>query len=214
MGTQNNMRIFNTVQELWSYCTFCPQCKEHSRTITMQVGPDDRFKLDKITPYEKIGSELKILTSFQMERGSMDFVKGQCTATYVINCDDNTFQLQTGENVLAPKARAAYFYFYLYAKCGKCESYLNTMDVEFNISNNSVFNFQVDRESYYLLAERSGYHTTTSHDQNMVMVSRLEITDDGIVIDHDKVLELPFFNLDVSDVSKAINKIKMLILFS
>ena len=209
------MRIFNTVQELWSYCTFCPQCKEHSRTITMQVGPDDRFILDKITPYEKIGSELKILASFQMQRGSMDFVKGQCAATYIVNCDNNSFQLNIDEsNPLSPKAKAAYFYFYLHSKCGICDSNVNTTDVEFDLSNNATFNFQVDRESYYLRSELGAYHATVSHDQNMVMVSRLEFPDEETVVDEERVLELPFFNLDVSDVSKAVNKIKTLILFS
>lgn len=181
----------------------------------MQIGPDERFTLDENIPYEKIGSELKIFAAFQRKRGKVDVIKEHCATTYVINCDNNTFQLQVEEsNHLSPEAKGAYFYFYLHSKCGKCNSSVDTTDIEFDLTNGSTFNFQVDRESYHLISKVGSYHATISHDQNMVMVSRLEVPEDGVLIDHERVVELPFFNLDVSDVDKAVNKIKMLILFS
>lgn len=211
------MRIFNTVHELWSFCLYCPLCKEPSRTITMQVGPDDQFSLDKNTPYEKMGSKLTLLAQYQMEKGAPDYVKGKCKVTYFINCDDNSFELQVGDSnpILAEKAKRAYFYFYLYAKCNKCDnSYVNSIDIEFDLENKTVFNIQMDREGYYLISDKDKYHVTLSHDRNVVMVSRVDVPEAGVRIDNEKVIELPFFNLDVSNLSKAINKIKTFILFS
>lgn len=207
------MRIFNTVQELWSFCSFCPLCREHSRTITLQVGPDDEFNLSDNLPYEKIGSELKLYASYQMERGGLDYIKGRISATYLINCDTNDFELQVSDiNLsLAEKAKRANFYFYVYSKCHKCDnSYINSSDVEFDLENKKVYHIQMDREGYYL---QDKYHVTVSHEQNMLMVSRLEMTEDAR-IDHEKVIELPYVNLDLSDIPKVVNKIKTLILFS
>lgn len=207
------MKIFNTVQELWDHCTFCPVCQEHTRTVTMQVGPDDQFKLSSNIPYEKVGSKLKLYAQFEMERGSLDYVKGRCAATYIINCDNCTFELQVDDaNKLADKVKKAYFYFYLHSTCTKCDSaYLNSSDVEFDLENKKVFHLQIEREGVYL---QDKYHVSISHDQNILLVSKLEISQDGFRIDHEKVIELPFVNLDFTNIPKVINKIKTLILFS
>jgi hypothetical protein len=211
------MRIFNTVQELWSHCLFCPLCQVPSRTITLQVGPDDQFTLDGNIPYHRIGSDLLIYSSFQIDRQDPDYVKGNIATTHIINCVDNTFELQVSDTnpLLAEKAKKSYFYFYVYANCSLCDnSYVNSTDIEFDPEKKIVYNLQMDREGYYLLSEEDSYHVTTSHDRHVVMVSRVEVPETGVRIDNEKVLELPFFNLDVSNLSKAINKIKTLILFS
>jgi hypothetical protein len=210
------MRIFNTVQELWSYCLFCPICKEPSRTITLQVGPDDQFKLSRNIPYEKNDSHLKLFCSFRIDRDDPDYIKGNCSATFEININTNEYALSVGGNPsLMEKANQAYFYFYVHADCKKCgNSYVNSSDLEFDRDLKRVTHIQMEREGYYLLTEKDKYHITQSHDRNILMVSLIETPEAGERIDHESVLELPFVKLDFSDIPKVVNKIKTLILFS
>jgi hypothetical protein len=209
------MRIFNTVQELWSYCLFCPICKEPSRTITLTVGPDDQFKLSRNIPYEKIDSQLKLFCSFRMDMEDPDYVKGKCAATFNIDCDTNQYVVESGgTQLLVKKANDAYFYFYVHSTCKKCNcSYVNSADLEFDRDSKRVSNIQMEREGYELLTEKDKYRLTQSHDRNVLMVSRLT-EEEGLRVNSDNVLELPLFKLDLSDIPRAVNKIKTLILFS
>ena len=181
------------------------------------MGPDAQFVLANWAvsmTYEKIGSELKLYSSFQADIEDRDYIKGKIAVTYIINCDTNSFELQTTDSnsSLVEKAKKAYFYFYVHARCNKCDdSYVDSSDIEFDLENKKVYHIQIDREGYFL---QNKYHVTVSHEQNMLMVSRLEIPEEGIRIDNEKVITLPYVNLDFSDILKVVNKIKTLILFS
>lgn len=212
------MKIFNTVDELWSFCTFCPLCQDDNRTISLQVGPDDEFSImpsDSI-PYEKENSQLKLYPSYQMDRDDINRVAGRIAITYLVNCQTNTFTIQFPDTTksiptLVEAAKHAKFYFYIYAKCFQCaNSYADSSDIEFDLENSKVHNIQMEQEGYYL---QNKYHVTVSHEYNILMVSRLEAAGDAL-IDHEKVIELPYINLDFSNVTKMVSKIGTLILFS
>ena len=207
------MRAFETLQQLWDYCLFCPLCKENSRGISIRVGPDDRFSLLSVTPYQKTDLQLRLHCQYRSVHTEEPII-----LTYVIDCQSNAFELEIGDihgniqQALADQARRAYFYYYLNANCTKCNNAVaDTTDVEFDPDRKVVYNLQIEREGYYLASEREQYHITLSHDRNVVMVSRFI---EGAQPLDTRAIELPFFEPNVSDISKAICRIKTLLLFS
>lgn len=212
------MKIFNTVQELWTHCVFCPLCKQYGRTLALSAGPDDQFRFTQNMPYELSGHELKLNTVFDNHaRKSKVPGSPKNAVSYTIDMESNTFtiDIHSQSPLVVEDAEKANFYFYIYANCNNCNSsYFNSADLEFDLLEKKVCNLQADREGFYLTSEKDKYHITASHDKNILMVSRLEIAEDGIVSDGESIVELPFINLDFSDLTKVSNKIKTLILFS
>jgi hypothetical protein len=210
------MRIFNTVQELWSYCLFCPLCKEYARSIELQVGPDDLFRLSFNIPYEKIDDQLELYCIFAREVGRYKGDKRTYAATFLIDCNTNQFFLHTsGDEIINKEIDGAAFHFYAYAKCAKCKnSYINTAELEFDNISKRVRNIQMEREGYYLVSENDKYHVTQFHELNVTGVSRIQVPEQFVSIEEDNVLELPLLKLDFSDIPRVVEKIKTLILFS
>lgn len=209
------MRIFNTVQELWSYCLFCPICQEPSRNIILTVGPDNEFV---ITEFEKKGSELKLFCSYRQGNLSKKDKSRAPThsATFTIDCLKNSYQVETAglDPAIVATAKEAYFYLYINANCTGCDnSYLNSSDLEFYSEDKTIHNIQMEREGAYVSSGKDKFHITLSHDSGVMRVSRCYDMD-GETIDDEKVIELPLVNLDFSDAPKVINKVKTLILFS
>lgn len=204
------MKLFNTIEELWDYCLICPICQNTSREIILTVGPDDNFG---IASYEKEGAQLRVVCSYQRDRFDK---KSLHTATFLIDCQQNTFQIEaiSPDPEIVKAAQQAYFFMYMHANCERCfESYLNSSDLEFDIENKSISNIQMDREGIYIASEKDKFHITLSHDRNVMSVSRVYPEQDGEV-DDENIIDLPLVNLDLSNPAKVINKVKTLILFS
>lgn len=202
------MREFQTVEELWQYCLFCPLCKEPSRTITITAGPDDNFKLSQ---YEKIGPELKLYCKYRSD-DKYKYNKFASGATITVDCNSNEYTLEIAGD--ATHNQNIYFFCYLHSKCNGCGfSYLNTSDLEFDDSNKHISNIKIDQEAVFFLSAEEKYHISVCHDSNIIMVSRCEDMGDAM-IDDPNIIELPLVNLDLSDRAKVVSKIKTLILFS
>jgi hypothetical protein len=210
---EDNMKIFNTTEELWNYCLFCPVCQDPDRYIDITVGPDEHFEIED-WEYDG-GGQLRLNCSFRLDRTYKKNRPGSYTASYLIDCQQNTFQLTANgpDPVIANHAAGFEFFFHIFAKCVKCNySYINTVDLELN-KDHTISNLQMDRESAYMIGEKDKYHITLSHDRNVMMVTRCQIIDKTLE-DEENVIELPLINLDFSNHTKIINKIKTLILFS
>lgn len=104
------MRTFSSMQDLWSYCLYCPICKEPSRTLSLTAGPDDEFKL---TEFQKIGSELKLFCSFKHDRNYRRSRASSYSATFTIDCENSTYIVESAgvDAQIADKAKTAYFFF-------------------------------------------------------------------------------------------------------
>lgn len=201
------------MEELWAYCLFCPICKNPDRFLELTAGPDDHFKIEA---WKKIGSQLQIDCSFRYDREDKKSRGDHYEANYIIDCQQNTYQLLTNgpDSVLAGKVTEFNFFFQIFSKCKTCyNSNVNTTDIEFDNINYIVYDMEIDRESVYLLEEKDKYHITLSHDRNVMMVSRCFLQKETI-IDEENVIDLPLINLDFSNPTKVVNKIKTLILFS
>lgn len=213
MLPRGNVKLFNSVEELWAYCLFCPICKNPDRFLDLTAGPDDHFKIEA---WKKVGTQLQLDCGFRHDRKDKKSRAGHYKANYVVDCQQNTYHLSTSgpDSALAEKAAEFNFFFHVYAKCKACyNSSVNTTDIEFDDSKKLVYNMEVDRESVYLLEDKDKYHITLSHDRNVMMVSRCSLQKETI-IDEENVIDLPLINLDFSNPTKIVNKIKTLILFS
>ncbi len=208
------MKLFNTIQELWDYCAYCPICMRNCREVIVSVGPDAVFIL---VSSQKKDNELYLQCTYKNKRSIY-------TVEYNINCTDNTFlvkvpnvvELPLGETAKPEKVKEAYFFFFIEGLCKECScTSAHGLDLELDIVDRKVANIGLERESFYLLESKDKFHVTPIHDRNIMLVSRCYVDDEQIgFTESDKPIELPLVKLDLSDQEKTSNKIKTLILFS
>lgn len=208
------MKLFNTVQELWDYCAYCPICMRSCREVVVSVGPDGVFIL---VSSQKKNNNLHLECTYKNKRNIY-------SVNYDINCLDNTFKVEVPKvQELAPnevanpkRVKEAYFFFFVEGLCRDCNcTSAHGQDLEFDLIDKKISNIGLERESFYLLEGKDKFHVTPIHDRNVMLVSRCYVDDEEIGFsESDKTIELPLVKLDLSDQEKATNKIKTLILFS
>lgn len=204
----NNIKILNTLQELWAYCLFCPVCQDIVRDVHVIVGPESNFKLSS---YKK-DNYLLHLKGYASIRDCKYRVK------YVINGLDNSFKLDIEKpeynQPSVDTASTPYFYFFLVSTCNICNaSSAHSADLELDILRKNVLNIGVSTESIYLLKAKKKYHITLCYDSKQMIVSKC-FEEDGQIIDDNKPFNFPLINLDFSEPKKIINKIQTLLVFS
>lgn len=204
------MRPITTIQELWSYCLFCPICRDITREISIQGGPPE---VTQIKSYRKVDHFLEIDCFVTVS-------KKQYGITYYLDCLRNTFTQTIKEiGIQDPpinRASSANFYIYFLADCRVCNStHTNSQDIELDILKKKVSNIGVSLEGVYLLKQKDKYHLTIQHKDQKILVSRMiEDPDSGELIDDNKVVSFPLTHLDFSKPKKLINRIKTLLVFS
>lgn len=193
-------KTFKTLQELWSYCLWCPVCLDICREVDVSVGPDDF----EVVSFEKENEFLTIRAKYKKDKKSIPI-------THIINCVSNVFSIDCA----SPELRNFYWYFYVQSDCRKCNNtYTNSTDLELDTKNKKICDIGVEREGIYLLSTKDKYHVTMSHDTNRMLVSKCSEDKDGMIVDNIKVCTLPIVDIDFSKPRKAANKIKTLIVFS
>ena len=105
------MKIFNTIEELWQYCSYCPICKDNDRRIILEVGPDDVFFLKD---FSKTNNILKLKCKF------ISSTYRSYLTIWEIDCNTNSISVNISEieedNEAVNKASSSNFYFYISAK--------------------------------------------------------------------------------------------------
>lgn len=191
-------KILKSVQELWSYCLYCPVCDDVCREMSVSTGPDDKLKL---IFFDKDGDILNIQCIYNRK-----FV-----ITYNIDCLNNTFQIQGSE----PNLDKKYCYFYIQSVCKRCDkTYACGSDLELNLKNKNINNIGVDREGVYLLSSKDKYHVTLFYNDSTMLVSKCFKEEDGTIIDDGRPCTLPMINLDFSKPRKTARRIKTMLVFS
>jgi hypothetical protein len=206
------MKIFNSIQELWDYCSFCPVC-QNTREMSVSVGPDDVFTLDS---FSKRDSILELQCQFHKKQ-NIYYV------SYKIDCNTNSFDVQVTnvlekmpETKMPPdKVKKAYFFFYIQSNCQYCDcSTAHGKDLELDMLEKKVYNIGLERESHWLLNETDKFHISVIHDRDVMLVTRCYGIDEFDFREDGKSITLPLVKLDLSNQHKVVNKIKTLILFS
>jgi hypothetical protein len=206
------MKIFNSIQELWDYCSFCPVC-QGARQISVSVGPDMVFSLKHM---HKEDETLHLECIYKKKQNLY-------TIQYKIDCNTNLFDVSVANvevlveknQIPFAKVAKAYFYIYIRSKCHECGcSSTDSIDLEFGIVDKKVTNIQLDREVFRLLNEVDKFNITVIHDDNIMLVSRCYEFDEEDYDEDSKAIRLPLVKLDLLNQAKVVNKIKTLILFS
>jgi hypothetical protein len=203
------MKKFNNVQQLWSYCLFCPICQDVVRDVYVSMGPTE---VASVVSQKKEEQYLHIGAAFKM-------FKKRYKGKIIINCIRNTFDVAIDsledEMLTINRASSSNFYLEVQADCKQC---LNTMavssDLDIDLMQKTVANISISREGFYFLKGKSKYHVTLDHEANEMTVSKCFEDDSGTIIDDNKPFTFPLINLDFSNPQKVINRIKTLLVFS
>ena len=208
------MKLFNSVQELWNYCSYCPLCQRNCREVTVSVGPNTSFIL---VSSQKKDDSLFLQCTYKNKRSVY-------SVDYDINCVENTFEVDVpkvqevapGEVANTKKAKEAHFFFFFEGLCQECNcTSAHGTDFELDMMEKTISSIGLERESFYLLEGKDKFHISPIHDRNVMLVSRCYVDDEQIGFsESDKTIELPMVKLDLSNPDKVTNKIKTLILFS
>lgn len=204
------MKKFKSVQEVWSYCLFCPLCRDVVRDIGVSLHPHETLHYLSHKKKDHI-LELKC----ERIAGGRKY-----TTTYYIDCLRNTFTLSVEKDVPhkseAPLPMAYYFvYMTLMANCSKCNcTYTNSADLELDLIKKTILNIGVELEGIYLLEDKSKYHLTFQHNTESILVSRIFETEEGGFVDDNKTVSFPMTHFDFSKPKKVLNRLKTLLVFS
>lgn len=208
------MKLFNTVQELWSYCAFCPLCQDVCREVMVDVAMNSDMSNE--TLYEKKDQFLYITCERHLwRRRPIDKKKNRKYETvckYVIDCTQNTFTFQAMPD-MPPETSC-----YIQSICENCTStFAYGADMELYTPSQKIFNIGLEREAIKLTDnthryELNYYYGSDAPPGEGMFVYRSLLDADG---DPDSLgIKLPLMELDFSDQKKIINKLKTLILFS
>lgn len=204
-------KIFNTLQELWNYSSFCPFCFSNNKKIDISVGPDGVFNLIEFVKLDH-HLELKTLAKINIKRYYINFN---------INCLDNSFDVkifeQSEEDLsLAPttKATSPYFYFYWTAYCQICSnSHLDSSDMELDFLNKKIFTLGIENEIGYFIGQEDKYKVSINYKLETMNICRF--------YPHEKenyslgpTFSCPMSKIDFSNQQKAVARIRTILLFS
>lgn len=203
------MKLFNTIEELWGHCLFCPICNDNCRDIHVSAGPDDNFKLISFKKNDEI---LQLKCSLHLK-------KLKYVVDYKINSNDNTFKAK----VFAPKEvensienpLSTYFYFYIQSTCNKCGySYCNGSDIEFDQDNQKVVSIGIEREGIYLIDHTESFHVTLEYDKNLTNITKcIKVKDKDEIRDLPLAYQCPLIKVNMKEPQKAIRRIKTVLTF-
>lgn len=221
------MKNFETLQELWNYCSFCPVCQGHCRKISISVGPDNIFKF---VTYNKEDNLLKLYCTYRQRK------QDKYKANYIINTLTGKFGVEVVDIIDVPniemnadtnldeeeqyrlrvKVSKTFFYFYINGECEACNSTsISSNDIELSHDNHLVTNMGIEREGVFIILSKDKYHLTILYDSNKILINKCSIDKQTFeIIDDGKTFECPLVNFDFSDLHKAVNKIKTIITFS
>lgn len=223
------MKKFSNLNELWDYCSECLVCKS-DRKVQLSIGPDTDIKLVK---YKKYNNILNI--SFNHIEYEDDYLSPEDVDDYLktkikdnnfilqIDCSKNTTSLVSEDQIFIHSLMNDIdnIYFYLFAECKKCESYINTSDIiclkNKNIESDSI---SIETEGFYILKDNKGFYIFVDHKDSTYGSGAMRINnvikniDLNTSITHKNVcLKLPILDWNYSNPSEVINKINNILSF-
>jgi hypothetical protein len=206
------MKYFDNIESIWQYVLWCPLCKSFDRDVSLSVGPDDDYSFIK---YNKDGYNLVITSSIKPIKSRYRY-----DVTYYINCLLNTYEFNVYNldnpdytSLLGDSSIFSSFFFYLQSSCESCfNTGVYTADIE--LENGMVFNIMLEREDVYLFSGKKKYRVSYYYDEGRVKIARCWYSNGELKFSKKRfVKDLPF-DLDFSNIDKALNRISTLLTFS
>lgn len=204
------MKIFNTLQKLWSYDLYCPICGDICREISVVCGPDGIWKTLQTT---KLDNVLKLETELTHK-------KEKCNVSFFIDCVTNKFEYYISTDCeafcYAEKAKNSDLFFHLESDCKRClGSWTISNDVNLNFSTKMVENFSLEGEEVWF---DDKFIINYNYMKNVMTIDKViqkkKLSGDFIDSSMGKPLPLPIVEFDFKNKKKTLNKIKTMLVFS
>lgn len=191
------MKIFNTFQELWAQCLFCPVCQDVCRAITINSDLPG-VVIENWSKKEQIVSISVIMTISSLKLKNH---KAQYEIDGINNSFTTSFQGKSPE-----------LSFQIVSVCEKC---LTTFTVSssciLDVHSGKIYNIGIDKDNAILSDGKHNYSITLLYYSGKMLISKHKI--DELVSEHD-TSDFPLVKLDFSHPNIALNKIKTMLLFS
>ena len=186
------MKSFATIQELWDYCERCPLCQAN-RDVSISIGPEHQIRLLSFTKNQHLLLRCQLFSD---------------KYEYQIDCQDNTFTVSGYELI----NKSVVPYIYLQSSCSNCVS-ASTYSHDMLLMNRTkvITDIFLERESFALIDGNTRLSVNVLHtnvNNPRIMISAI-FPDQWF-----HPIDLPLFDLDVSDQVKAVQRIKNLMSFS
>jgi hypothetical protein len=210
----SNTKIFNNVQDLWSYCEKCIIC-HNFRRISFTVGPDEVFdsipgSFNFIREYQNLYINFAAYLTINDDRFRTEFN---------INGAENTFDFQLfpvdklakGDGVY--KSSEPYLFFYLNANCPECNYHTtSTADIELDLNFKTISNIALESEIIYFTEDDKCFEFEIDHIKRCIDI--VDYTRKfGRSKPGKKIKNVPFVDYDFSDRKKLLKKIQTIITF-
>ena len=202
------MAKFNSLQDLWSYCMYCPFCKEMSRTISVSIGPD--YSLEFISS-RKSG---KILHINSYARVSDEYNHShKYNSKILIDCISNTYvktlyDLHSEKIIHAPVSG----YIQIYSHCKQCDSFVNSYEINFYNSILDLSTLKIENEHYIINSNDEEFSLNLRYDLNKIEIIKRELYENDSK--YKKPILSPIFNLNFNNIDDIIKRIKTILIFS
>lgn len=219
------MKIFNNIQELWEYSLYCPICESSHRTITVSLGPDQIFTQDPYLNPPSIENGINyLIIDFSITIRNQFNSFTTMDAQLKINCEDNSFEIKEEKSQtdtitpiilkkLSKLEMSGFFYMQSYCdKCSKSSSY--SEDLEMDFVEKKIKNIKLERELVEFYIDSSEiYSVEQRHDSTTTWVTKYCLLDDGR-LRRKSEFKSKLLDIDFSDLKKAFNRVKTILVFS
>ncbi len=213
------MKLFNNLQELWDYALYCPICEDMCRTISLSLNPDRIFKPDPLFSKDEL-LNINFIATLKNTFNSINLVNGHLK----INCLTNQFIIEDLSNlsdkfvpILLKKLDHAQHKAELFLEshclvCGNSAIYSN--DIELDFSSNSLKEIKLNLEIVEIKIDSSKIYTIEQkYDDNQTWIEEYHTLDNG-KLRRKASYRHNLLNIDFSDLKKAFNRIKTILVFS
>lgn len=221
------MKKFSNLNELWDYCSKCLVCNSN-RVVQLSIGPDTNVKLVEYKKYNNI-LNIDFDNYIEYEDDDLasehidDFFKYKIKRSNFLlrlDCSSNAASLISEDKIIIDSLinNIDNIYFYLFAQCKNCESYVNTSDIvcleNKNIDIDSIF---IETEGFHILKENEGFYifidyTDPAYNTGVMYLNSIKKNNNSI-IQQNMGVKLPIINFNYSNSSEVIKKINNILSF-
>lgn len=206
------MKILNSLENLWNYCSFCPIC-QNNRKIEITVGPDFEGLTIKYFTKEQDYLYLNCQASLYDDRQDSDSYAPSATYNKIfkINLHSNVIENIDEQYVITSEIPIEQFFFFMEGICSKCKSQSTSIDIEFGNVKDKI------------VAKKIGIEFEFFYIKNLYVIQNDYLRNCSIIYDYigkninytdsSRSNKFPLINFNFSNIDTVITKIKTLLIF-
>lgn len=210
------MKSFLSLKEFIEYCFYCPVCRANTREISITVGPDAGYLIDK-----SVHSNLIKLENYQYDDehlildASAKIFNEKHTFIFTIDVNNNTFIFTAP--VIDGRSMQPKMYFYIFGICKSklCESSVNSIDINLNTDTKKISACEIETELRHIRDGGKYYSLEYLYDSNTISIMKSKMIDDAEKYNSsDEGIIIPMTEFDFSNKEALLARLKTIVLFS